>query len=350
MNGSAASCRSTVACFLVLTFLANARAPGQVRDEAVQKDDGTSSPVRFYECKERDKGIAEPPPILPPMVQARRGKRISIEAAKNVRVQPLCPAGQVPIPRAWYVPKGNAFYSPTAVDAPYNYAGEFSSTGGEERLFDGAGVVTVVEDPAISDAAGTHSLFEISVQGGTGNGDIVEIGWTKNRGDKGPHLFVFHWIDWNPQCYNGCGWVQWNSSIVPGMELTVGSQTYMGWVFYEPQGNWWAWYGNQWVGYFPGARWRGSYKQSNLVQWFGEVYEEDPTPASDMGNGLKSVQPPAARFWFPCEVDSAAWVCWINPNPALNQPSLPWYDVRNVGGFAHRYGGPGGRSGPGRDP
>jgi len=99
------------------------------------------------------------------------------------------------------------------------------SAGGIVRLYDGGGVVTRVENPAISAAARTHSLFEFSVQGGVGNGNIVEIGWFKNTGYSGPHLFVYHWVNWMQTCYNGCGWVQWSSSIFPGMIVPAGSQT-----------------------------------------------------------------------------------------------------------------------------
>lgn len=271
-----------------------------------------------------------------------------MEAARGTKREPLCPAGQLPFPREWKAAKGNPLFSGTAVDAPYNYADSFATSGGNIKPFDGGGVVTIVEFPAISSAAGTHSLFEIAVQGGSGNGNIVEIGWIVEPGDKASRLFVFHWIGWNPACYNGCGWVQWNPSIVPGMNLPTGSQSYMGWVYFG--GNWWAWYEDQWVGYFPGSEWRGDYTKSSLVQWFGEVYDSDPSPATDMGTGYLANDTRAARFWYPCEVDAAAWVCWINPNPSLNQPSIPWYTIQNIGGFALRYGGPGARPGIGINP
>ena len=60
------------------------------------------------------------------------------------------------------------------------------------------------------------------------------------------------------------------------MVLNSWSASYMGWVFF--QGNWWAWYDNQWIGYFPGTLWEKGYSKSSLVQWFGEVYESEPDP------------------------------------------------------------------------
>ena len=304
--------------------------------------------ARMYECRDRPKDLAAPPDRDPASPKNFNGKNTTIEGGSTIKAEPLCPDGQLPYPRAFKAPKGNPFFSGTSVDAPYNYAGAWASAGGNIPLFDGGGVVTKVENPAISSSGGTHSLFEISVQGGEGNGNIVEIGWTKEVGDSSPRLFIFHWVGWTPACYNGCGWVQWNPSIVPGMTVNSGSESYMGWVYYR--GNWWAWYANQWVGYFPGSMWDGAYAKASLVQWFGEVYEFDPTPETDMGNGRLPTNAAAARFWYPCTVDAAAWVCWINSTPSLTTPSTPWYNIQNVGGSAHRYGGPGGRAGAGLDP
>lgn len=333
-----------IACLFVFSsFLAR---PVSARGDETQKQDEEAS--RGYECRERAKNIAEPPKTATPGIKDRRGKEVSEEAGRGPKREPLCPAGQLPFPRARKAPKGNPLFSGTAVDAPYNYADAFATAGGNIPLFDGGGVVTIVENPAISQVGGTHSLFEIAVQGGPGNGNIVEIGWIVQPGDKSGRLFVFHWIGWNPTCYNGCGWVQWNPSITPGMYLQTGSQSYMGYVFWN--GNWWGWYEDQWVGYFPGSEWKGDYPKSSLIQWFGEVYDSDPSPATDMGDGYLASDARAARFWYPCEVNAAQWVCWINFSPSLNQPSLPWYSIQNIGGSAHRYGGPGARPGIGIDP
>jgi hypothetical protein len=330
----------------LLLFTLFQPAPAQAGGDDAQKQDEEAS--KGYECREGAKNIARPPKDVTPGVKDRRGKEISGEAGRGIKREPLCPAGQLPFPRAFKAGKGNPLFSGTAVDAPYNYAASFESAGGSIPLFDGGGVVTMVEYPAISQAGGTHSLHEISVQGDAGNGDIVEIGWIEQPGDKASRLFVFHWIGWNPTCYNGCGWVQWNPSITPGMYLTTGSQSYMGYVFWE--GNWWGWYEDQWVGYFPGSEWKGNYTKASLIQWFGEVYDSDPSPATDMGDGYRASDTRAARFWYPCEVNAAQWVCWIDPTPSLNQPSLPWYSIENIGGSALRWGGPGARPGIGIDP
>lgn len=331
-------------CLFLAGLFAAPQAPAAAGD--TQKRDEETS--RGYECRERAKDTAEAPKNATPGAKDFRGKQVSEKAGREPKREPLCPAGQLPHPRTFKAGKGNPLFSGTAVDAPYNYADSFATAGGSIPLFDGGGVVTMVEYPAISQTGGTHSLHEISVQGGQGNGDIVEIGWIVEPGDKAARLFVFHWINWNPTCYNGCGWVQWNPSITPGMNLVTGSQSYMGYVYWE--GNWWGWYEDQWVGYFPGSEWKGNYSKSSLIQWFGEVYDSDPSPATDMGDGYRANDGRAARFWYPCAVNAAQWVCWINSSPSLNQPSTPWYTIENIGGSALRYGGPGARPGIGIDP
>ena len=53
-----------------------------------------------------------------------------------------------------------------------------------------------------------HSLAEVSAQSADLQ-QIVEVGWTVDRlvnGDSLPRIFVFHWINGIPQCYNACGY------------------------------------------------------------------------------------------------------------------------------------------------
>lgn len=44
-----------------------------------------------------------------------------------------------------------------------------------------------------------HSLAEITAEN---NGQIVEIGWTVAIPFLDPQIFVFHWINGQPTCYN----------------------------------------------------------------------------------------------------------------------------------------------------
>ena len=203
-----------------------------------------------------------------------------------------------------------------------------------------------VERPQyVSSGGGGHTLDEIAIQGGAGDGNIIELGWnvsTDQYGDTNPHLFVFHWINWRGTCYDGCGWQQYSSTYFPRMDLSqlVGRRVYIGYVFY--QGNWWAWFDNQWLGYFPGTEWAGAYTRNDLIQWFGEVSSSNGVPPrTDMGDGLLPTAANAATNFTLCDVDAHAWVCWYRDQQVLGSTVPRDYDIARTGFGSTRYGGPG---------
>jgi len=129
--------------------------------------------------------------------------------------------------------------------------------------------------------------------GGEKDGDIVEIGWNVSthqyEGSADPHLFVFHWQGWQGTCYDGCGWEQVSQKFYPGQNLSelVGKEVSAGFAFHE--GNWWAWFADEWIGYFPTEEWDGKFTQGKLVHWFGEVASLNGVPPRmEMGGGRVS--------------------------------------------------------------
>lgn len=194
-----------------------------------------------------------------------------------------------------------------------------------------------------------HTLGEIAVQSaGSGSRNIVEVGWNVDRvvnGDTLPRLFVYHWKNNVPSCYNGCGFVNWGgATITPGDPIPVNTNPKMGIQLHN--NDWWISYNNSWVGYYPQSLWTSatpttSFTQNNLTQFFGEVVTEDGTAeCSDMGSGsLASVAntgtPPAASF---------SNVSYIN-GPAVNldhfDKSTYNYTVNAISERTFYYGGPG---------
>lgn len=223
----------------------------------------------------------------------------------------------------------------------------YYASSGVQKSDDGGGMTISVDSPAyINPGAQGHTLNEISVQGGPKNGDIVELGWlisTDQNGDSDPHIFVFHWINWNGTCYDACGWQQFSSKYYPGQNVSAlkGREVYVGYVFY--QGNWWAWFDNQWLGYFPGSLWQNGYTKVTLIQWFGEVATSSSAPPQiQMGDGILPPPPTAAHMFTLCEVDAKAWVCDVRDQQILASPTVAkYYDIRRVGAGETRYGGPG---------
>ena len=184
-----------------------------------------------------------------------------------------------------------------------------------------------------------HSLAEIAVQSADGR-QIVEVGWTVDRGvngDEDPHLFVYHWVNGTPSCYNGCGFRQYSSNVVPGDTLPFGTAKRFGIQSYN--GDWWIAYDSEWVGYFPGWLWSGGYTKSGLIQWFGEVAASTSEPCSEMGTGYYPDDYSAARVGS---------ISLINgPEPAIQVDAsspdsyYPVYGAVKLSERTFRYGGPG---------
>lgn len=179
-----------------------------------------------------------------------------------------------------------------------------------------------------------HSLAEIAVQSADGR-QAIEVGWTVNPalyGDAEPRLFVYHWVDGEPACYNGCGYVQDHPSVRPGLRLRPGTRRSFA-IRYR-NGRWRVGYDGVWFGHYPASLWGGRFTRSGLVQWFGEVSGRR-RPCAEMGSG------------DPAHVASAATVSGIRyysgPRPRLTLDTTvrSGYTVRRTGPDSFRYGGPG---------
>jgi hypothetical protein len=322
-------------------------------------------------CTTRPNVTTPPLGVVPASARQTGARRPAGEGKPSAAINPVCPPGQVPVvtPSSPGLPKGNPVRPLRAVGASalggearrssaparplspgcsgvsypiepgwcYYYAG-----ASDARTAQGGGATLPTEDPLVVGL--DHSLAEIAVQGGPNNGDVVEMGWSvapAQFSDADPHLFVFSWANWAPTCYS-CGWVQVSNAYYPGMNLSalVGQPVYNGYVYY--QGNWWGWFNDQWVGYFPGSLWNGQYQNSSLVQWFGEVAGKNGIPPlTRMGDGLFAAAALAAPMSTLCDVDAAAWVCWYYDQQALYQTAQQYYTVFHAGFGAIRYGGPG---------
>jgi hypothetical protein len=356
----------------------------------------TVTPESFgaFECVDRGPGASPPPRgILPLGIPCGDERQVRRQPPKPLLTIRLCPEGKVPVAKTTALPtvaKGNpllgridrpvgdffkgaemrelnrksllprdkVYYilpgpdrkqhatpeDPPSCNGTFYYGScYYYGPASYSRTADGGGMTMAIERPSFS--GNGHSLDEIAVQGGPGNGNIVELGWnlsTSQYPDADPHLFIFHWIDWGPTCYDTCGWHQYSATYFPGMNLgaLVGRNVYVGYVFYE--GNWWAWFDNQWLGYIPGSEWSGAYTQSSMIQWFGEVSTNNGTPPNvEMGDGLFPTDSSAAPMTTLCDVDAAAWVCWYRDEQSLGPNFPPYYDIRRTGFGATRYGGPG---------
>ena len=336
---------------------------------------------------------AAPPSVRPPAPPDRDGTSSSVAPGPAASVQPSCPEGLVPLvkplpPDSSGVMKGNPLLRPQsdlrgptpdrATHEPRHFAFDevygsarrrtavhpscdgiyhesesacyYYGSAGARRPMDGAGMTLTVNRPRyVGDGGFGHTLAEISVHGGGEGGDIAEIGWNVStdqyNGSPDPHLFVFHWVNWRGTCYDGCGWVQVSRNFFPGQNLSalVDTEIFVGYAFHE--GNWWAWIGDEWIGYFPTSEWGNRFIKAAWVQWFGEVASLNGIPPrTEMGAGVFPSERAGARMRNLCDYDAATKRCTnrerqiVAVHPAT---ATKYYGAKLVGASDVRYGGPG---------
>ncbi|MFC6714925.1 neprosin family prolyl endopeptidase [Branchiibius cervicis] len=155
------------------------------------------------------------------------------------------------------------------------------------------------------------------------------------NGDAHAHLFVYHWVNGQESCYNGCGFVQVSKWIKPGMRVLPGVGQF---AIRNVNGSWWVYFDYQPVGYFPGSLWNGTYTKAQLISAFGEVAEigSDSPSCTDMGDGRlgsKSFSSFIAGYRLEGSTDT--------PNLAVRATSPSQYDFGAVSPTSFRLGGPG---------
>jgi hypothetical protein len=211
--------------------------------------------------------------------------------------------------------------------------------GYEDAESEGASVELSQGQPLVG-PADNHSVMELAVESSATDQkdeDIIEVGWivTKDKGhDPPPRLFSTYWVDGQPTCFEGCGFVQVSHDTAPGDVVKVGVSAEYG-IRYEA-GNWEVTYDNREVGYYPGRLWGGQFTQSDLVQVYGEVASKTNEPCSQMGNGKYGTSTGSAQIAKFNLIDSAS-------APSLNlyafTPSV--YDYGSTTPTGMNLGGPG---------
>jgi hypothetical protein len=231
--------------------------------------------------------------------------------------------------------------SAPATDTPYCYYGAcYDYVAGDQSVdSSGLSVVTSVEDPKLDhEFPDEHSLQEISIQD-SAQTSTVELGWTVDEGLNGdyrPHLFVYHWVDGQESCYNGCGFVSEPGQFAAGKALNPGTAVLLR--IQQKYGAWRLSVDGMEIGYFPDSLWSGSFTAGQLNSVFGEVAMDaaDVPSCTQMGDGAFGTRPNAS--WF---ADYELY--GTDTAPALNvfATSAAYYDQGSVSATGFRLGGPG---------
>ncbi|MGK3967343.1 neprosin family prolyl endopeptidase [Sorangium sp. So ce118] len=192
-------------------------------------------------------------------------------------------------------------------------------SGGNERFYAGSfknvtnyGVDAIVNvwNPFVEQGFFTNdmSLAQIAVTRGSNETlQTIEAGWQEDPdryGEGNPRFFIYYTRNGYTQDghnlggYNSvvAGWVQVSTTVFPGSVAlsptsTAGAanqyEIWLSWQYF--QGDWWLWYINQWIGYYPGTLFdtTGLRSQASHVAVQGEVADSSilSTTTTDMGSG-----------------------------------------------------------------
>ncbi len=248
--------------------------------------------------------------------------------------------------------------APAPPAVPGHSAVYFYAQASQKVVAEGTYATMTIGKPTVGTGA-YHSLAEIAVQTEYDNRKVehaVEVGWTVDPGlfkDDEPHLFVYHWVNGKPSCYNTCGFVPFDpppepgptagpttapgpalTSIRPGAVLPEGEAKVFGIQHFKER--WWISYDGKWIGYFPDSLWKGlRFYESEVVQWWGEVAAVSADePCAEMGTGVAASETGAA------EIRRIRLI----GGPAVNIAAGTrgdFYSVKQVGKDAIRIGGKG---------
>ena len=289
------------------------------------------APVRRAVC--RQPGRATPPSI---------GRSSVLHA--------VCPAGTVPQPIGRYVLKARPagrVSRPSARTLTGSGSCPYLASAGADYCW-----ATARDDPVTpaigatanfteaqpwveaGDSSG-HSLAEIWA-GTVDHNQGVEVGWgvfPGIYGDSLPHLWVFHWVNGVGMGYNA-DFVQVSATRIPGMVVAVTGVPSEYAIEYFA-GNWWIQYQGEWIGYFPGTLWGGTFTEVEEASWYGEVSADTTEPATAMGNGLLGTNVASAQISNIALIGGPATsLYWIPPTAA-------YYAMGQEGANSFNYGGPG---------
>jgi hypothetical protein len=256
-------------------------------------------------------------------------------------IKPLCPAGQVPSPLTQGVAVPDSIPTSTSAVAdeisaasnlgatndpgvapPCAKKGEHDGCNCREggcywwventtlRTAIGMEYATDISEPQVSSFSGAHSIDQLAVTYGLTT-YTMEAGFDVDPGfgwgaSANPHFFIFANRDnyegeceVDGECYDPKFFVPVvEAKIMPGEAFEPSTARFTIGVEYRG-GNWWIWAGTQWIGYIPGSFWGGQFTHAESESDYGEVFDRESAPTTQMGNGQPGSSPGATWMTAP---------------------------------------------------
>jgi hypothetical protein len=290
-----------------------------------------------YHCEAMTQAALAAVPPPPPTLE---------KTAVAPRVRAICPPGQVPFYRQAEMrtqkagpPVSLGLKEAAAVRSlagAYWYAGVMKPT--EVSAQSGVGASILFSNPAVYDQSDMVTSQMSIVRGA--NLHLVEMGLRKFW-DPFPRLMISQWS--NGTFNDAAGFVRVHGVYAPGMPLTSYSGYTVQQYIRHDGGNWWIWFNDAWVGYFPGSLWNGQFTSGDMAHFYGEVYSAQSRvpPLTDMGTGQFSWAPGSASMTGMC-LHTAGATCNFITNGWRSETNAAYYSLSYWNGSDMAFGGNGG--------
>jgi Neprosin len=293
-----------------------------------------------YHCEMMTEAARAAVPPPPPSIE---------KAASAPHVRAVCPPGQVPFYHQAELrtlkagpplspglkgTAGSAAAQPLA--GAYWYAGVMRPTDALSQS--GVGASILFSNPAVYDQNDMVTSQMSIVRGA--NYHLVEMGLRKFW-DAFPRLMISQWS--YGQFNDAAGFVRVHGVYAPGMPLS----NYYGYAVQQyiryDNGNWWIWFNDAWVGYFPGSLWSGQFTSGDMAHFYGEVYSAQSRvpPLTDMGTGQFSGTWGTAYMQGMC-THSAGADCYYLTDAWRSETNAAYYSLSYWNGSYMEFGGNGG--------
>jgi hypothetical protein len=290
-----------------------------------------------YRCEVMTEAARAAVPPPPPVFE---------KASFAPRMRAVCPPGQVPFYRQAELrtqkagpplhPELNGSAASPLLAGTYWYAGVMKPS--EAWNQSGVGAAIFISNPAVYDQNDMVTSQMSTVRGA--NHHLVETGLRKFW-DAFPRLMISHWS--YGQFNDAAGFVRVHGVYAPGMPLS----NYYGYAvrhyIRHVGGNWWVWFNDAWVGYFPGSLWNGEFTSGDMAHFYGEVYSAQSRvpPLTDMGTGQFASTWGAAHMHGLC-MHSAGSDCYDLTDGWRIETNAAYYSLGYWNGSELEFGGNGG--------
>lgn len=227
---------------------------------------------------------------------------------------------------------------------------------------------------------GAHSIDQLAVGAGTeGNQYTIEVGWDVDPGlfeleqvekekrevekhekeqvtpPENPHFFLlvnndkYKECEENGKCYDPTSFVPAaEAKITPGATLEPSSAKFTIGVKYDSvcfpkaaEGCWWIWAGTQWIGYVKGSAWGGAFTKGESEANYGEVFDNEETPTTQMGDGQYGSSAGATSMTAPIIIINENKEETTGLHESVTNPALYSIGHINSGKTEWHFGGPG---------